>query len=46
MKQDHSKKINRMTDETLDNSHRLATNVVIDTGTIVSEKSRPQSSHW
>jgi len=35
-----------MTDETLDNSHRLATtNIGIDIGTIVSEKPRPQSSH-
>jgi len=34
-----------MTDETLDNSHRLATtNIGIDIGTMVSEKSRPLSS--
>jgi len=47
MKQVHSKKINRMTDETPDNSHRLtATNIGIDIGTIVSEKPRLQSSHW
>jgi len=33
-----------MTDETLDNSHRLATtNISIDIGTIVSEKPRPPS---
>jgi len=36
-----------MTDETLDNSHRLATtNIGSDIGTIVSEKPRPQSFHW
>jgi len=38
---------NRMADETLDDCLRLAnTSTSFDKGTIVSEKPRPQASHW
>jgi len=46
MKQVKSKNKNRMADETLDDSLRLATtNTGIDKERIVSEKPRPQESH-
>ena len=46
MKQIKSKNRNRMVNETLENSLRLATtNVGIDVKTIVSDKPRPQASH-
>ena len=46
MKQIKSKNRNRMIDETLEDSLRLATtNFGIDVETIVSEKLRPQASH-
>ena len=46
MKQVNSKNRNRQTDETLDDSLRLAiTNTVIDKGKMMSETPRPQASH-
>ena len=46
MKQAKCKNRNRMIDETLEDSLRLATtNIGIDVETIVSEKPRPQESH-
>jgi len=46
MKQVKSKNRNRITNEKLDHSRRLATtNTGIDKGGIVSEKPRPQASH-
>jgi len=50
VKQVKCKNINRMADETLNDSLRLATTKLpsgnpIDKGTIVSEKPRPQASH-
>jgi len=47
MKQLKSKNRNRMADETLDDSLRLAnTNIDIAHRTIVSEKPRSKASHW